>query len=135
MGHSLENTFKDPTSQIENPLRVLIVEANKYPYEAVINNELSSLQKEVGGYIEIIPLAPNIDLICNEEGKLIGLEGNRSLGNDIITGTFFIAGSNDEGSLISLTNQQIQKYTQKFKEPESFTKEQIEEVSGFIFLS
>ncbi len=39
----------------------------------------------VGGYIEVLPLS-DVCLVCNEDGKLLGLEGNRRLGNDIIVG-------------------------------------------------
>ena len=52
-----------------------------------------------------------------------------------IVGNFFIAGCNDEGEFISLTEEQTEEYMQKFLEPESFTKEQIDEATGFTFLS
>ncbi|MFR4562345.1 MAG: DUF3846 domain-containing protein, partial [Flavonifractor plautii] len=45
----------------------------------------------VGGYIEVIPLE-EICLVRNERGKLMGLPGGRRLGNDVIAGTFFLAG-------------------------------------------
>ena len=38
------------------------------------------MQEAVGGLIEIIDLSETACVICNEEGKLNGLEGNRSLG-------------------------------------------------------
>ena len=65
--------------------------------------------------------------MCNEEGKLIGLEGNRRLGNDIIVGVFYIMSENDEGELQSLTEQKIKRYTELFWEPEQFTQAEIEE--------
>jgi hypothetical protein len=52
-----------------------------------------------------------------------------------IVGNFFIAGCNDEGEFISLTEEQTEEYMQKFLEPESFTKEQIDEATVFTFLS
>jgi hypothetical protein len=39
---------------------------------------LEELQKYVGGYIERVQIAPNTDMICNEEGKLKGLPVNHA---------------------------------------------------------
>ena len=41
-----------------------------------VANELASLQELVGGYIEVVRLTDGFILICNEEGKLWGLEPN-----------------------------------------------------------
>ena len=38
---------------------------------------LDELQGFVGGYIERLIVAPNLDMICNEEGKLHGLPVNQ----------------------------------------------------------
>ena len=58
--------------------RMLIVEPYKAPYEAVIPDNLESLQDAVGGYIEITyPFEDNAVVISNEESKLIGMDGNR----------------------------------------------------------
>ncbi|SCH03498.1 Uncharacterised protein [uncultured Ruminococcus sp.] len=52
--------------------------------------------------------------------KLWGLPLNRVLEDyDIITGTFFICGIQGE-NFSSLTEQQLQKYQQKFRCPEKF---------------
>lgn len=116
-------------------IRVVMVEPNKPPYVAEIGNDLDSMKKAVGGYIQPVNLAPYVSLVCNEEGKLLGLEGNRSLGNDIIVGNFFIVGYDDEGEFISLTEEQTKECMQKFLKPESFTREQIDDATGFTFVS
>ena len=55
-----------------------------------------------------------------DEGKIMGLPLNRVLEDyDIITGTFFICGIQGE-NFSSLTEQQLQKYQQKFRCPEKF---------------
>lgn len=41
-----------------------------------LKNELKSFQNIVGGYIEVYPFTKDILLICNEEGKIHGLEHN-----------------------------------------------------------
>ena len=61
-------------------MKVLVVEPEKEPYVKEISSGLSSLQKEVGGFIEAVyPLEDPVAIICNEEGKLEGLPLNRAL--------------------------------------------------------
>lgn len=111
-------------------MRVLIIEPRKEPYEAEINNSLSAMQKVVGGLIQPVDIDENATLICNEEGKLLGLEGNRRVGRDIIAGTFFICGCDRcEGEFISLADEQLQKFHERFKEPEEYTNEEVEETA------
>ena len=61
-------------------MKVLVVEPEKEPYVKEISSGLSSLQKEVGGFIEAVyPFEDPVAIICNEEGKLEGLPLNRAL--------------------------------------------------------
>ena len=69
----------------------------------------------VGGYIQAVyPFDDPVALICNEEGKLLGLPMNRTLRDargvpyDIVCGTFFLAGI-AEDDFASLTDRQIEK--------------------------
>lgn len=41
-----------------------------------IENELRAFQKAVGGYIEAVPVTENVRLLCNEDGKCLGLPHN-----------------------------------------------------------
>ena len=120
---------------MEKTIKVVMVEPMREPYPAEVENTLEGLQKAVGGYVETVYLEDYVVLVCNEEGKLIGLPGNRSLGNDIIAGTFFVAGSNDDGEFVSLSEDKIRQYSDRFQKPETFTQEQVEDVSGYIFKS
>ena len=114
-------------------LTVLMVEPGKHPKVTKIKDDLDSLQKAVSigadyqGLIEFVSLGNGDCIMCNEEGKLIGLEGNRRLGNDILVGVFYIMSENDEGELQSLTEQKIKYYTELLWEPEQFTQAEIEE--------
>lgn len=92
-----------------NKIRILVVEPNKEPYVIKVENELRKLQNIVRGLIEIVNLEHNVDLVCNEEGKLLGLKFNRIIKDDIIVGTFFIVGQKG-GDFISLSRKQIHKY-------------------------
>ena len=87
---------------------------------------LHSLQAEVGGDIAATyPFSDPVGLVCNDEGKLIGLELNRGLrdgeGNlyDIMAGTFLMVGLGEE-NFTSLPPELAQKYTEHFKQPEQF---------------
>ena len=115
----------------EKTIRVLKVEPGNIPYVITLNNDLDSLQKAVSigcehqGLIEIIDIADNVAILCNEEGKLLGLEGNRRLGNDIIAGVFYVVGTDDEGNICSLTVEQIKQYGNMFFVPEDITQDEI----------
>lgn len=113
----------------ENKIRVLKVEPNKHPEEFMLEKELEAMQEAVGGYIDIVSLEGGVCILLNDEGKLIGLDGNRRIGNDIIVGNFYVCGSNDEGDLVSLTDEEMEQYMDMFYEPEQFTQEEIAETA------
>ena len=105
----------------EQKLRVLVVEPGKLPAIQEIDGSLESMQRLVGGYIQAVyPFDDPVALICNEEGKLLGLPMNRTLRDergvpyDIVCGTFFLAGI-AEDDFASLTDRQIEKYTDYYR--------------------
>ncbi len=58
-----------------------------------VENTLKALQAEVGGYIEVITLPYGAAIICNEEGRILGLPDNcRVRGVDFV-GTVLIVGT------------------------------------------
>ena len=124
----------------EKEIKVLMVEPGKHPKEVTIGNDLDSLQKAVSigcdhqGLIEIVGIEDRVCILCNEEGKLLGLEGNRRLGADIITGVFYVVGEESRGNLISLTDNQMEKYRRRFWNPEYFTPAAISRLL-FAFLN
>lgn len=97
-----------------NKIRILVIEPNKEPYQLKVEHTLENLQKIVGGLIEFVELEHNVDLICNEEGKINKLPMNRIITNDVVCGTFFIAGHH-KGKTISLSRKQIEKYKKEFR--------------------
>ena len=107
-------------------MRVLVVEPGRKPYVKRIQNNLESLQKEVGGYIQAVyPFEDPVAIVCNEEAKLCGMPLNRALRDedgrvyDIIAGTFMITGLSDE-DFCSLTPQLLKRYEERFYFPEQF---------------
>jgi len=107
-------------------LKVLMVEPQKVPYTAEIPAGLKGLQMAVGGFIEAVyPYEDPVALICNEEGKLMGLDLNRALRDedghiyDVLAGPFMVVGLSEE-DFASLPDDLMQKFEQKFHTPEEF---------------
>ena len=115
-----------PEHTAPEKLTVLVVEPMKEHYVKEIDPGLHALQAEVGGDIAAsYPFDDPVGLVLNDEGKLIGLDLNRSLRDehgeiyDIVAGTFLVVGLGSE-SFASLPPDMIQKYTEQFKRPELF---------------
>lgn len=97
-----------------------IVESNKKTLD------YKELQNIVGGYIEYVALDPyniysdsrDIDIILNEEGKLIKLEPSLkwALDRDILCGPLVFCATNSEGETIGLTEIQIKVVENYVKE-------------------
>lgn len=94
-------------------MNVIIKEPCEEPFEISIPNELSTLQELVYGYIETIGLDTDLVLICNEDGKLMGLPRNIRLLDkngkevDVVCGTVIVTGV-DGDEFDSLTDKQIE---------------------------
>ena len=72
----------------------IIIEPDKAPRMETIYSELHTLQRLVDGYIEVCPLAEDMVMIINEEGKLRGLPKNfwMEVIGDYIVGTAVFVG-------------------------------------------
>lgn len=107
---------------------VLLIQPGEKSALAEISETLETMQKIVGGYIQVLyPFDDPIALVCNEEGKLLGLSLNRGLRDgcgqiyDAIAGTFFLCGAPpDTDHLDSLPEELVEKYRELFTAPEVF---------------
>ena len=105
----------------ETTVKAVKVEPGMSPCIIDLGTDLDSLQKAVSigadyqGLIEFVYLEENVSILCNEEGKLIGLSPNRRLGDDILCGVFYVVAENEDGELISLTPSQQEHYTRMFE--------------------
>lgn len=97
-------------------MKVIVLEPMKEAYLAEIENDLSGMQKVVGGYIQgIYPFEEEVCLVVNEEGKINGLPLNRALFDDngkvydIIAGTSFICGCSED-SFDSLSKEHQENF-------------------------
>lgn len=57
-------------------MRVIRKDPGERPCLVEIPNTLDALQNAVGGYIEAVTLFEDVSIICNEEGRLLGLPHN-----------------------------------------------------------
>ena len=114
--------------------RVVYVEPGKPAVEKRIGTKLEDLQAEVGGLIECIySHNDGTIIVANDEAKLIGMEGNRRLGNgSIIAGPFFIIGDGGE-SFRSLTDAEVSRYIQQYAQPHRISQREVQADMGFTF--
>lgn len=91
-------------------IRILLFPVGGPPETRDIDGSLESMQAVVGGgYIQFVPVAQGLDLVCDEEGKLNGALPNRVVPelNDVIFGPFFVSASDDEGEARSLSELEL----------------------------
>lgn len=108
-------------------ITVLKVSPMHKPEVISVPHTLESLQHIVNGPIQAIyPFDDPVAIICNEEGKRLGMEPNRAIRDpdtgeivEVICGDFLISGltRDDFGSL---SVPLIHKYTRLFQLPELF---------------
>lgn len=91
-------------------------------YEIVeIEDNYKELQEIVGGLIEFVSIGDGIDIVINEEGKIMGLEPNFIATalfdfKDLLVGDAIIVGVDySTGETISLTDAQIETLTNEIK--------------------
>ena len=66
------------------------------PEKKWIPNQLEFLQMFVAGYIETFTLSHDLVVICNEEGKIMGLPYNCTICTEDFMGNIIIAGTKGE---------------------------------------
>lgn len=87
-------------------------------YEVIeYQNTLEELHSIVNGFIEYVHIFPNIEMIVNEEGLLIGLEFNelatRFYNHGIVGNALIVSTKNGEN--VSLTSEQVEFIIDKLK--------------------
>ena len=129
-----ETEFDESKVDLSDQIKVLYVEPHKKPFEAEIPDTLTAKQKAVGGFIEFVYNTDETALVCDEEAKLKCKEGNRYLdGGGIIAGSFLVVGLGEEDCR-SLTDEEIQRYKDKYSEPPVIDDEETAADVGFQFI-
>lgn len=71
----------------------------EYGHVCHVSDRLENLQKIVGGYIQIVPVTDSeipLVVICNEDGKNLGLPFNMRFMADALVGTVIVCGVGGE---------------------------------------
>ena len=113
----------------KNTMKIVKVEPGEEAVIVEIEKDLDAMQELVHGNIECIyfDYEDPVVIVCNEEGKIRGMQLNRALlddnGNilDIIAGTFFIAGIGTD-DFIGLGDELAEKYRKMYERPEAFVR-------------
>lgn len=124
------------THKPDNLMRVIYVEPHKPAYIAEVEDTLEGIQRAVGGGLfEPLYNDDGTVIVCNDEGKLIGMEGNRRIGSSsIIAGPFFVCGTAAD-SFRSLTEEEVVKYMDRFSQPEDISQDEVQRDIGITFYS
>lgn len=97
-------------------LKVYKLEPNKPGYVKEIYNTLETLQKEVGGYIELCQLGNGLIAIVDEEGVIKDLPANAYIPNyGVIRGNIVFVRDDGE-DFTSLTDEDIEKLKEDYEE-------------------
>lgn len=122
-----------------NGIRVLMLLPGKAPVETRVVNELSHWQKAVSrsredSLIEVTaPFGDGVLTVSNEEAKLCGMEGNCRINGQIYAGPVFLVNDDGNGDFCGLTDKQIAEYTERFRQPEDISPEDVRQDTGFTF--
>ena len=108
----------EQTRKPDNLLRVVAKEPDKPAYEAEVANNFRAFQQAVRGYFETFPLDKKTVIICNEEGKIKGMEANCVINNQLLAGTIFVIGRGRNGNFCSLSEKQTNEYLEMFRQAE-----------------
>ena len=111
---------------MEELITSLMVEPGKRPAIVQLCNHSDFLRRAVSRDADWVcdlgmtMLEDGVVVLFNDEAVLLGLDGNRRVGQNILAGTFYVVGVKKQ-HLISLTAAQIVRYTARFWDAESYT--------------
>ena len=116
------------TENERDKIRVIVCRVDERAEVIEIDDKLEAMQEVVGSLIqEYMPWEDEVAIICNEEGKMMGLPLNRGIRSDegqlqdIIAGDFFLCYAPVESEkFLSMPKDLEDKYREKFDYPEQF---------------
>lgn len=77
-------------------MKAIFKAPGKAPEIIEVENTLEALQEKVGGYIETVTVASDACIVCNEEGRLLGLPYNAYVAGRSFVGPILIVGVDGE---------------------------------------
>ena len=121
-------------------LRMLMIQPHRTPIVTFIREDIDDLQRAVSDHGEdsriqyTYPFDDDCMVLGNDDAKCIGMEGNRRFGESIYAGPIFITRDNHNSGLCSLTDEQVQKYSEMFAEPQDISQDEVQADMGFTFI-
>ena len=97
-------------------IKAIILRPGHAPKITEIEDELRTYQKIVDGYIEPVTIGNELVALVNEEGKLLGMSPNFSIGYTTIVGPAVIVRDRGDVTYESLTDKQIDEALQIYEE-------------------
>lgn len=90
-------------------MNVLMIDTRHRMYWDDVPNTLEALQQAVGGYIEVVPLTEQLCVICNEEGKLLGLPPVAAMParRDVLCGPLVICRTTQDGEFTDTQDEDL----------------------------
>lgn len=133
-----KNIIFDPSKcESMHGLKALMILPGEKPIETRVIDTLDSWQRAVSrrgedSMMEVTyPFDDGAVVVGNEEAKLIGMEGNRRIGESIYAGPIFIVNDDGMGNFCDLTDEQLDKYYKMFENPEDISPEEVQKDCGF----
>jgi len=121
-------------------LRMLMIQPHRTPIVTFVREDIDDLQRAVSDHGEdsriqyTYPFDDDCMVLGNDDAKCIGMEGNRRFGGSIYAGPIFITRDNHNSGLCSLTDEQVQKYSEMFAEPQDISQDEVQADMGFTFI-
>ena len=73
-------------------IRAIIKRPDEAGHVSWISNTLENLQRNVGGYIEVVPVTADLVVVCDEEGRLKDYEYNCTIAGHNFYGDILLLG-------------------------------------------
>ena len=126
---------------MKSKIKTLMIEPGKVPETYYIEPTIKAFRNEVNkgsladGDIEAKRLIAGVYAIFHKDRFLTDLLPNRSIGDDIISGTIFIVATDDNKQPVSLSDTQTSIFTMRFWNPETFDDMDVMETNMNTMLS
>lgn len=97
-------------------IKVLVLRPGHAPKLTEIEDELHSYQTIVDGYVEAVQIGKELTALVNEDGKLLGMRPNFSIGYTTIVGPAIIVRDRGDVTYESLTPTLITEALEIYEE-------------------
>ena len=91
-------------------IKVIVKPVGKIAHVEWVDNTLEAFQRIVGGYIETVTVCTDLLIVCNEEGRLLGLPHNcKAFGADFVGDIAFVGHKGSNFADIPVELEQIKQ--------------------------